>query len=245
MENRQSESGRAQPPAIMALGGYLIGPLFLLLAAWFLFAPAATSLPVAPTPQFALSEIAVAPMREPLADPPTIEIAGFMQRCNACHSLFESSWDGERPLVQHTHVSLAHGINDNCFNCHDRDDRERLTSRSGETFGYQEVATLCRQCHGPIYRDWTRGVHGKTLGFWNTDAGEQRRLTCSACHDPHAPAYPSFAPLPGPNTLRMGEQGDSAHAEAPPESNPLRKWRQRESEDSHAEDSHAEDGDDH
>jgi hypothetical protein len=79
---------------------------------------------------------------------------------------------------------------------------------------------VCAKCHGPAYRDWQKGTHGKTLGSWQ--AGDsRRRLGCTECHDPHSPAYPRIVPLPAPTTLRMGDQ-DIIRREDEPDQSPLR-----------------------
>jgi hypothetical protein len=72
---------------------------------------------------------------------------------------------------------------------------------------------LCAQCHGTTYRDWQRGMHGKTMGSWDKSSGKQRRLLCTECHNPHAPAYGRLAPLPGPRTLRMNAGDEKDHQE--------------------------------
>ncbi|MFG0257249.1 MAG: hypothetical protein ACF8GE_05040 [Phycisphaerales bacterium JB043] len=216
---REHDSERRPPSNAF---GWLITPVFLLLALVFWLTSGTSQIPVAPTPTFDASQLDTSPRRVALTDPPVVEIAGFEQRCNACHKIFESTWDGSRPLLQHTHVELHHGINDSCFNCHDVEDRERLVLHDGSTVGYSQVENLCAQCHGPVFRDWQRGAHGKTLGSWNITSADARRLTCSECHDPHSPAYELYEPLPGPNTLRMGEQQPKSHHDEPT-NNPLRR----------------------
>ncbi|MBM4107561.1 MAG: hypothetical protein FJ255_01905 [Phycisphaerae bacterium] len=160
------------------------------------------------------------PLRTPMGDPPRVRIGAYEHACDDCHRLFESPEIQHRPLVQHTHVVLRHGMNDNCFNCHDRTAREKLVLRTGELIGYDEGWRLCAQCHGTLYRDWEHGGHGKTMGSWMAEARD--RLRCAQCHDPHSPAFPALTPLPGPRTLRMGDQAhNSAHAPAP--RSPLRR----------------------
>ncbi|MFG0284702.1 MAG: hypothetical protein ACF8R7_09800, partial [Phycisphaerales bacterium JB039] len=154
-----------------------------------------------------------------LADPPVIAVGSFQHRCNECHRLFRTGLDDRRQFFQHTHIRTEHGINNRCANCHDVADRERLVLRDGGSVGFAASARLCAQCHGPAYRDWQRGMHGKTLGSWRADDPRRRRLQCVQCHDPHAPAYQPIEPLPAPNTLRMGDQ----HASHGPSQNPLRR----------------------
>ena len=198
---------------------WLIGPAFAALGALFIYAY--------PPPPDAVDAAAPGPPRhferEPrqalLADPPVITVGSFEHRCNECHRLFQTGLDGRRQYFQHTHIRMEHGINDRCANCHDVGSRERLVMRDGGTVGFAESARLCAQCHGPAYRDWQRGMHGKTLGSWRADDPRRSRLQCVQCHDPHAPAYEPMAPLPAPNTLRMGDQ----HASHGPSPSPLRR----------------------
>ncbi len=202
--------------------GWLLGLGFVVLACVFWFSSGGDPTPGAPTPAFDVALLDAGQRTTLLTDPPTVLIAGFEQRCNACHKLFESDSDGTRPLTQHGHIELAHGLNDRCSNCHDRDDRERLVLHDGSSVPYAETATLCAQCHGPVYRDWQRGTHGKTLGAWDLTSADAQRLSCTECHDAHSPAFPALHPLPGPNTLRMGEPswGGGHHGAR----NPLRRW---------------------
>ncbi|MCA9312258.1 MAG: hypothetical protein KDA21_13675 [Phycisphaerales bacterium] len=203
--------------------GWLLAAGFLVLAAAFMFTGSQTRIPTASTPVVDAALLDPGPRRTVLGDPPTVLIAGFEQRCNACHKLFQSSWDGRRPLTQHTHIILAHGINNQCDNCHAREDREQLVLHDGSSVTFSRTETLCAQCHGPVFRDWERGTHGKTLGSWDLSSPLARRLSCAECHDPHAPAYPPIAPLPGPNTLRMGTPAPDA-GQHHDDRNPLRRW---------------------
>src|SRR5436190_5125 len=56
-------------------------------------------------------------------------------------------------------------------------------------------------CHGPTYRDWEIGIHGRKSGYWDKRLGAAVRQDCTSCHDPHSPAFPSLTPGPGPNPL--------------------------------------------
>jgi hypothetical protein len=64
-----------------------------------------------------------------------------------------------------------------------------------------ESPALCGSCHGPTYRDWEAGVHGRTSGYWQRDLGSIDRKVCTSCHNPHSPAFPSRPPAPGPHPL--------------------------------------------
>lgn len=191
-------------PGIAA--AWAIGPAFLALAAWFVWGAPAPGIPIHAAARVSAEDILPGARRTPRVEGASVMVGGFTHACNECHRIIDSPAEQHRPMVQHTHIALRHGLNANCFNCHDKKDREKLVLYRGETIPFDEAPRLCSQCHGTVYRDWQRGTHGKTMGSWDAGSGKQRRLDCMQCHDPHAPAYPFFKPLPPPVTLRMGEQ---------------------------------------
>jgi len=143
---------------------------------------------------------------------PEISLAGFTYRCSDCHKLFESPAETERTLTQHREIQLKHGINTRCFNCHHRENRDAFADEAGREIPYDQPQLVCAKCHGPVYRDWLHGAHGRTNGHWNPAAGPQERRRCIECHDPHQPPFPPMRPAPGPHTLRMGDQTLPAEA---------------------------------
>jgi hypothetical protein len=203
---------------------WTIGPVFLVLAGWMFVIRDRTDIPHTGRVQVAWDEITTDPMRIPLDDPPHIVVAGFELECMECHRMFESLPDTPRWIMQHRHILLDHGLSDRCLDCHDRDDRNRLALGGGETVPFADAPRLCAHCHGTTWRDWERHVHGRTIDSWDETRGPRRRLSCVECHDPHAPAYDPMRPLPGPNTLRMGEPRRERHPEPVERRNPLRHW---------------------
>jgi hypothetical protein len=189
--------------------GWLVGIGFAALAAVLGSMSLRAEVPVSASAAVADDQVKPGARRAAESDPPMYTAGGFDHRCNACHRLFRSRPAASTQPVQHTEIVLNHGLNNRCYNCHDRKDREKVVLMRGTLGGFDQATELCAKCHGPVYRDWQAGTHGKTLGSW-MKAG-QRRLICTECHDPHAPAYPSFQPLPGPGTLRMGDQSPTAH----------------------------------
>ncbi len=204
---------------------WAIGPVFFALAAWLVMASPEARIPLEPANPVGKERFAPGARRALTHGEPSFVSGGFVHQCNDCHRHFDSppALPGERrTMVQHTDVVLNHGMNDRCFNCHDEKDRSRLSLFDGTMLAFDEAPRLCAQCHGTLYRDWQRGMHGKTLGSWDVRSGNQRRLHCNECHDPHSPAYPRYEPLPGPRTLRMGDQSERAHEGDRHE--PLRRW---------------------
>lgn len=198
----------ARRSGLASWAGYAIGPIFLLVALWLFWGTPALDLPVGEPQLVDASSLSTDPRRTPLGDPPLSTIAGYERTCMDCHRTFPAREDPPTQLFQHSHIVLDHGINDRCRNCHYEKDRDKLVLRGGEVIGYDRVVELCAKCHGPTYRDWQRGAHGRTNGFWDTTQGQMVRLTCTECHDPHLPRVPAMdplKPLPGPRTLRMGE----------------------------------------
>lgn len=154
-----------------------------------------------------------------------ITLAAYTYRCSECHDLFSSPPETTRSLTQHRDIVLKHGINNRCFNCHHREDRDAFADDKGGVIPYDQPQLLCAKCHGPVYRDWTHGVHGRTNGYWDTRLGPAEYKKCIECHDPHVPPFPPMPPAPGPDTLRMGDQiFPPTHPEL--QKNPLMIYRQ-------------------
>lgn len=131
-------------------------------------------------------------------------------QCYTCHDPkkpVKLEFDDQQNVVlakEHEDIVMGHGQhhrNNNCFNCHDETNLELLQTRDGRQLKLEESTPLCGSCHGPTYRDWERGVHGRTSGYWQRTAGLITREDCVSCHNPHAPQFPSRAPAPGPHPL--------------------------------------------
>jgi len=127
--------------------------------------------------------------------------------CAACHApeeKVELKFDAEGKILTpaaHTNDVARHGRtigNDHCFNCHDPTNLTELRTAGGKKLKLTDSTLLCASCHGPSYRDWQEGVHGRHNGFWNAKLGTTERKDCTSCHDPHAPMLPLLKPLPPP-----------------------------------------------
>lgn len=228
MENTRTLNAASQtPPSGTAKWVWSAGALpagFVLLAIWLVATSGRPDIPVVDTPAVDPVSLLVAPRREAMGDPPHTMVEGLPENCNACHQIFDSSSPSGAALSYHQEITLSHGLNARCVNCHDPHDRERLTLRDGSTIPFADTPLLCAQCHGTTYRDWQRGTHGKTLGSWITQSSAQQRLTCNQCHDPHSPRYQPYTPLPGPRTLRMGEPPADGASHDSGAQGPLQQW---------------------
>lgn len=210
----------AQDRSSMVL--WAIGPMFLVVAAWLVFASPAGDIPKGEVKLVSRDDIRPGAWRTPLKDADKGIVNGMTHSCSECHKLFTPVPGENRVALQHTEIRLKHGMNARCLNCHDGEDRDKLVLHNGTLVGFDEAPRLCSQCHGTVYRDWQKGVHGKTMGSWDASSGKQVHLTCNECHDPHSPAFEAMAPLPGPDTLRMGDQTRHGGHEGP--HTPLRTW---------------------
>ena len=167
------------------------------------------------------------PVRQPTLRP-QIQLAGFTYQCSDCHRLFESPAETTRSLTQHRDIELKHGMNTRCFNCHNRTNRDTFVDDWGREIPYDQPQLVCAKCHGPVYRDWLHGAHGRVNGAWSPQMGPQQRRRCIECHDPHHPPFQPLRPAPPPHTWRMGNQDFPAdHGGV---RDPLRVYRQRDLE---------------
>ena len=132
--------------------------------------------------------------------------------CYGCHDRKRPPplrFDTNHNLIipkEHQDIVMGHGRhnrNNNCFNCHNETNLLVLQTRDGRELKLEESVPLCGSCHGPTYRDWEEGVHGRTSGYWDRHLGPIDRKLCVNCHDPHSPAFPSRKPAPGPHPLRL------------------------------------------
>jgi len=149
--------------------------------------------------------------------------------CYTCHEKGKKpvlKYDDKQQLIipdEHSDVVMGHGThgrNNNCFNCHDDENLEQLQPRDGRALKFEQSTMLCGSCHGPTYRDWEAGMHGRTSGYWNrtkegTEQGKFdgpfKKQDCVNCHNPHSPKFPGRQPAPPPNYLREKTPSDSSH----------------------------------
>lgn len=138
--------------------------------------------------------------------------------CYGCHEQKNPPtlrFDENHKLIvpdEHKNIVMGHGSHDRnnlCFNCHNEQNLLTLQVRDGREVKFDNIPQLCGSCHGPTYRDWEAGAHGRTSGYWDRSQGEIQRLACANCHNPHAPRIPTREPAPAPHTLRGS--GETPH----------------------------------
>ncbi|MBA3849361.1 MAG: hypothetical protein C0502_05120 [Opitutus sp.] len=144
-------------------------------------------------------------------------------KCYTCHEKGEPPplrFDDQHNIIvpeEHANIETQHGShnrNNLCFNCHNENNLLSLSTREKHELSFADSSRLCGSCHGPTFRDWEAGVHGRKNGYWDKSRGESRRLDCVNCHNPHAPRIPARPPAPGPHPLRTPEPSGRA-ASAP------------------------------
>ena len=132
--------------------------------------------------------------------------------CYGCHEKKKPpvvKFDTNHNIIvpeEHKTIVMGHGThnrNNYCYNCHEESNLELVATRDGREHKLSDSPPLCGSCHGPTYRDWEAGVHGRTSGFWQREMGPTDRKPCVSCHNPHSPKFPGRPPAPGPNPLRV------------------------------------------
>ena len=143
--------------------------------------------------------------------------------CSACHDASKPvklTLDKNDAVIlpeEHKDLVMLHGRNNrnnHCFNCHDQSHLEMLRTPDGRQLKIVDSTKHCAGCHGPTYRDWEAGIHGRTSGFWDRKRGAFVKQDCTSCHDPHSPAFPSIKPGPRPNRLHGAPDPAPAPAKA-------------------------------
>ena len=119
------------------------------------------------------SAIDPTPVRQPQLLP-EYRAGVFTYRCSECHKIIDSPAETTRTLTQHTEIQLEHGINTRCFNCHHPTNRDAFVDDYGREIPWDQPPELCGKCHGPVYRDWQHGSHGRTNGYWDRTKGSRR-----------------------------------------------------------------------
>ena len=149
--------------------------------------------------------------------------------CYACHEKNKPPpirYDEQHKIIipkEHSDIVMGHGSHDRnnlCYNCHNEANLLTVQVRDGRELKLADSPPLCGSCHGPTYRDWEAGAHGRTSGSWDRSRGEIRRLACANCHDPHAPRIPPRPPAPGPHTLHAEAKAAATPAATKPETRP-------------------------
>ncbi|MBI4558884.1 MAG: hypothetical protein HY706_14975 [Candidatus Hydrogenedentes bacterium] len=128
---------------------------------------------------------------------------GQEEKCSACHNGFSGKQTEASRVDAHPDIVFSHGLNLLCLNCHHRSNSDVYIYHDGSEIPAEEPTRLCAKCHGPHFRDYTLGIHGRINGYWNAALGERKKLDCIQCHDPHRPRFQPLKPERPPNLVRF------------------------------------------
>lgn len=115
--------------------------------------------------------------------------------CVKCHESIKNETPKFPLKAPHERMEFKHmdSIN-NCYTCHDKDNREQIKLNSGQKVDFNQAYKVCFDCHGEKKRDWENGTHGKQIGSWN---GDKFKFVCTTCHEAHSPKFPLMKADPG------------------------------------------------
>src|SRR3989338_5047086 len=96
-----------------------------------------------------------------------------MYPCTECHDSLESYNARPRKLEEeHDTITAIHPeqlVQEDpkywCQNCHQFKNYNRLHLEDGEVITFNESYRLCAQCHGPVFDDWKKNLHGQRTRF--------------------------------------------------------------------------------
>jgi hypothetical protein len=142
---------------------------------------------------------------EEYAPPPMTE---GIYPCSSCHASMELNRKKRALKEEHANIKLHHAETMRwCLDCHDARNRDKLRLYNGELINFNESYRLCGECHGPQYRDWRAGIHGKRTGYF-IGSGKRTYFLCAHCHDPHEPKFKSLKPEPPPHRPTDRKHGE-------------------------------------
>ncbi len=213
MDNHSDPSaGSRRARTNLLLGGLTLA--FIALAALFAKTPWGQPPPPQDIPLVAKKFLETTPWRQTYTDLVKAKEDLSDYECYTCHEKNKAppiQFDANHKIVipkEHKNIVMGHGSHDRnnlCYNCHNEQNLLTLQVRDGREVKFDNIPELCGSCHGPTYRDWEAGVHGRISGNWDRSQGPFTRLACASCHDPHAPDIPTREPAPGPHPMRSAE----------------------------------------
>ena len=133
--------------------------------------------------------------------------------CSTCHTTREPNIANRKTADLdefHKGMSFSHG-NLACLACHNPKDYDTLHLADRTPLSFQEVMSLCSQCHGTQRRDYDHGAHGGMTGYWDLSRGPRVRNNCVDCHNPHQPKFPKMNPTFKPRDRFLESRNGEHH----------------------------------
>jgi len=123
--------------------------------------------------------------------------------CSSCHDsqLPDPAVSEAVHKGMHLDISMAHAPAQtmDCRTCHNGANLDTLLLNDGTPIRFDHSYQLCTQCHFEQGRDWAGGAHGKRLEIWR---GKRVIMSCTECHNAHAPQFDKRWPLAFPRIPR-------------------------------------------
>ncbi len=133
--------------------------------------------------------------------------------CSTCHASREPNITNRSTSDLdefHKDMRFSHG-NLTCLACHNPNDYDTLHLADRSKLAFQEVMSLCSQCHGTQRRDYDHGAHGGMTGYWDLKRGPRVRNNCVDCHSPHQPKFPKMNPTFKPRDRFLESHSGEQH----------------------------------
>lgn len=128
---------------------------------------------------------------------------GDAYECSICHDGFEGTMGEDALQGEHADIFFDHALSLQCLNCHNPKNADAYVYHDGSEIPGDQPTQLCAKCHGLHYEEWELAVHGRVNGTWDPAYGEQAKLDCIQCHDPHSPKFPKMRPEKPPVATRF------------------------------------------
>ena len=161
---------RSTPPAAVSPSVYWLSGVLFLFAVVFAFQPFQffSPLPAAVVvPPWATDPT---PVRQPSVGPSTIRRSSRIAAVTVTRLFRRRRNDRYPDAACGNRVGTR--INTRCFNCHHPTNRDVFVDDHGDEIPWDQPQLLCAKCHGPVYRDWQHGSHGRTNGYWDHTQGD-------------------------------------------------------------------------
>ena len=122
-----------------------------------------------------------------------------LPKCENCHfkKKNEFIYPKKKLIREHTEKKFKHGRTEiSCGSCHDANHSNYLRTSKEAAATFANSSPVCMQCHVDIFRDWSKGIHGKRVGGWDRDKVQSQ---CIDCHNSHSVTFKQMKAEPMPH----------------------------------------------